>query len=166
MRMLGAILALLLLAAPALAQQSPVTPASTAARPGATTQAPPAGQPPSLVESYARRCLVALATMRVEAPQTAIPKSCAELPGFDGQPRDLTGSRIRETRDGFVVSVSRKGGAGITLEGKTGAVASTPVGGKQVCHPGLCTAQCCCEASVTGRNFCCRFTPGKPAACD
>jgi hypothetical protein len=170
MRMLGALLALLLLAAPALAQQPAATPVSTAAKPATTAAKPgtaaPAGQPPSLVESYARRCLVTLATMRAEAPQTAIPPSCGELPGFDGQPRDLSGSKIKESPDGFTETVSKKGGGGITLQGKTGAVASIPVGGKTVCHPGLCTAQCCCEPSPAGRSVCCRFVPGKPAACD
>jgi len=120
----------------------------------------------SLLDSYARRCLVGVNILRMEAPSTATPASCAELPGFDGQPRDLAGSRIKETSDGFTVSVAKKGGGGITLASKSGTTAGQSVAGSKICMPGICTSQCCCDTSPAGRNTCCRFTQGKAAACE
>jgi hypothetical protein len=90
----------------------------------------------------------------------------AELPGFDGQPRDLAGSRIKESSDGFTVSVAKKGGGGITVASKSGATLAQSIGGKQACFPGICTSQCCCDTSPAGRNTCCRFAQGKAAVCE
>ena len=179
MRTLLALLLTLCLAAPAMAQielppdreaklqaQEKAAKAKTDAAKAAAAAAAGAGPNFSLLDSYARRCLVGVNSLRIEAPQTATPASCAELPGFDGQPRDLAGSRIKESADGFTVSVAKKGGGGLTLASKSGATMAQSTGGKQACMPGICTAQCCCDTSPAGRNACCRFVPGKPAVCE
>jgi len=182
MRTLLALLLTLCLATPALAQielppdreakliaQEKATKAkqnAAKAAAAATAAAAAAGPNFSLLDSYARRCLVGVNNLRIEAPQTAVPANCAELPGFDGQPRDLAGSRIKESSDGFTVSVAKKGGGGITVASKSGATLAQSIGGKQACFPGICTSQCCCDTSPAGRNTCCRFAQGKAAVCE
>jgi len=147
MRTLLALLLTLCLATPALAQielppdreakliaQEKATKAkkdAAKAAAAATAAAAAAGPNFSLLDSYARRCLVGVNNLRIEAPQTAIPANCAELPGFDGQPRDLAGSRIKESSDGFTVSVAKKGGGGITVASKSGTTLAQSIGGKQ-----------------------------------